>query len=772
MRTSVWVAAVAVMTLSAIPDLAAQVRGVTPTPIDTAAARRAAQPRDTLAAKRDSARADSTRRHDLIKWNETDSVMDALMKRAGYTATRYQGDTAVFDAQTHRLQLISKKGNKAGVNRDQTVLVGSNVVYSDSSKIIIARGDTVTLRDPQQQASDVIANGQMAYNIAEHRGVVTNITTSIAQTGEQWYVHGNAGAFVGDTTRGKETAFYVRSGTITSCDDSIPDYHFRAGEIKMVSKSLMVARPAVLYIGDVPILWLPFIFQDMRSGRRSGVIPPRFGLSEIFRNSPTYRRHLDNLGYYFAINDYMDAQVALDWRSGSRPSLGDPGYVRLNGEMQYRWLDRFVTGRLALSQLSQRDGTSNTALSWFHDQNFSQDSHLHADVNYVTNTAVQRTTTFNPVQVLASISSRIDYTTKLGPAAVDFGGQNTQHPGRKTVDRTFPTLSINSPTLALASWLDWTPTFSFNTNRQLNQDQVGEFTYRFFTDANGVPDSVLLKRNSRSTTSSFSTPVRIGGFSWNNQFTMSDNETDAPQTFVIQDPLDSARRTPRVFSKLYGTDIDWQTSFSLPSALHGSLNLSPVFSIVNVDPSHGFWVRSQLSDGQFVHQSKRIQTGLSATPTLFALFPGFGPVTRFRHAITPTIAYTYAPTGSLSTEFLQATNRSRQGFLGSLQQNQVSLTISQVLEAKLRSADTSSTAEPRKIKVLSVDFSSLAYDFERARKTHRSGFSTPNFTSNISSDLIPGFRGNIGWSLYQGDILSDSARFKPFRTDIGASLTL
>ena len=64
-------------------------------------------------------------------------------------------------------------------------------------------------------------------------------------------------------------------------------------------------------------MWLPFIFQDMRSGRRSGVLTPRFGVSEMFRNSPTYRRHLENLGYYFAINDYMDAQVALDWRSGA-----------------------------------------------------------------------------------------------------------------------------------------------------------------------------------------------------------------------------------------------------------------------------------------------------------------------------------------------------------------------------------------------------------------------------------------------------------------------
>jgi hypothetical protein len=71
-----------------------------------------------------------------------------------------------------------------------------------------------------------------------------------------------------------------------------------------------------------------------------------------------------------------------------------------------------------------------------------------------------------------------------------------------------------------------------------------------------------------------------------------------------------------------------------------------------------------------------------------------------------------------------------------------------------------------------MNFGSIAYDIERARKTHRSGFTTPNVNTSISSDLLPGFNGNVGYSLYQGDVLSDTARFKPFRESIGASFRL
>jgi hypothetical protein len=769
MRRAILLAYVA-LALGAHTDLAAQVR-TPPTPVRTPSTQR----RDTVLSKPDSARrdsiaADSARQKELIKWNEPDSVMRVLMTRPGYTATRYQGEVAVFNAQTHTLKLL---GKKAGVNRDQTVLVGDTILFNDSTKIVVARGETVILRDPQQQAADVIAHGQMAYNVELHRGVVTNLSTAIEETGQHWLVRGGVGTFVSDTTRGRETAFYVRNGEITSCDDSIPDYHFKSNEIKMISKNIMVARPAILYIGDVPIMWLPFIFQDIRSGRRSGVITPRFGVGELVRNSPTYRRHVENLGYYFALSDYMDAQVALDWRSGARSTVGDPGWVRLNGEMQYRWLDRFVSGRVGVFRHTQGDGSTNTGLSWSHSQSFSQSTHFTADINYVTNTFIQRTTAFIPSQVLANISSRASYDTKIGPASLSLGGTRTQHPGRTEVEQGFPTFSISVPTLSPASWLEWSsPSFSFSTDQILNSDGGAEFPFRYITNARGQRDSVRRVLDSRNTSSSFNTPIRIGGFTWTNSFSLADQENDAPALVKVRDVNDSSKVVPTIFAKTFSTAIDWRTSISLPGFLQSALKVTPSVSFDNVDGGSSFWRRTQLDGGKLVHQTKRLTAGLSASPTLFALFPGFGSVTRFRHSITTNISYGYAPAASISDEFLHSLNTSRQGYLGALAQNKVSLGLSHILEAKLKSSDTSSTAEPRKIKILSMNFSPLAYDFERARQTHRSGFATNEISSNVETDLIPGFHGGIAYSLYQGDILNDSARFKPFRERMDAGVTI
>src|SRR5688572_8665435 len=674
-------------------------------------------PQDTTRAA-DSTRADSARAKELIKWDAPDSLMTALLNRQGYSVTRYQGVKVRFDAKARTLYL---EGGPAGVARGVTLLVGDTITYNDSTKVVLARGDTLVLRDPERGSADVVALGEMIYNVELRRGSVTNITTSL-ESGEQWFVGGARAGFVSDTAKGKPTAFYVRSGTITSCDDSIPDYHFASKEIKLVSKTLLVARPAVLYIGDIPVFWLPFIFQDMRSGRRSGILTPRFGVNEIARNSPSYRRHIDNIGYYFALNDYMDAQLTLDWRSGASATESDPGWVRLNGEWRYRWLDRFLTGRFAVSRLSQRDGQRNTALSWGHQQDFSQTSHLTTDINYVTSTALQRRNTFDPRQALATIQSRVSYQQKFGPASFSIGGSRRQYPGREEVTQDFPNFSISTPTLALARWLEWTPSLNVNNSEQMKVDRTGEFAHRYFTTG-GVLDSTRLTSNSRISTLGFTTPLKIFGFSLSNTITMSDRENDNPVRIGVVDQDDPTRVTERVFARTFSTEIDWQTSFGLPQFLPTTLKLSPSISISNVDP-RSYWVRTEQSGGRFVHQSKRLSYGLSAAPTLFGLFPGIGPVSRFRHTLSPQISYSYAPPAKVSREFLAALNTSPAGYLGSLASNNITLGLSQVLEAKLRQTDTSSTAEPRKIKVLGIGMSPISYDFERKRATGNSGFTT------------------------------------------------
>ena len=764
------------------------------TPADTT---RRGGARDTTAAgvarqPGDSAAADTTRR-ELVKWAEPDSVMATLMEREGYTTTRYQGDVVTFDAGNRVLNL---QGGPAAVEREQTVLVGDTVIYNDSTQIVRALGDTVVLRDPSRGEDDLTSYGHIVYSIGQRRGQVSNVRTAVV-SGEKWFVGGKEAAFRTDTGSQSNASFYARGGAVTSCNDSVPHYHFESQELKLVRNRILVSRPAVLYIYDVPVMWLPFVFQDLREGRRSGIITPRFGIAELLRNSPTYRRTVDNLGYYFAISDYMDASVSLDWLSGARPADADdnPGFVRYNGEWNYRWLGRFLQGRTAASYLKQRDGQTNFAISWGHSQEFSQRTRLTTDINYVTSTEIQRQTTYNPYQVLATIQSRANYQSQLGPATLSLGGSQKQYPGREQMDREFPTLSISTRPVTIGDWFTWTPTLSATNSVSLANDQTGSTgLIRYFNDpTTGALDSTRLRQDIRRTSMNFTTPLRFFGFTWQNSFNVNDNVDNFPSSRVVEElrsrpdgGVDTVQAT-RIFARSYLTSIDWQTGINLPSLFQGTWNLTPSVQIVNTAPG-AFWVRSERTGERYVSQSKRLQYGLAISPTLFGLFPGFGPVSRFRHSLNPSITYNYAPEGQVSTEYLAAVGRSRRDYLGNLAQNSVSLSIQQNVEAKLRSEADTSPEGGRKAKVLSIASDPVTYDFVRFAELRRrsearggdpssltrwAGLTTNHWSYRLSSDLIPGFSFQSGYSLFLGDPQnSDTAEFKPYRESMSASFSI
>ena len=130
---------------------------------------------------------------EIVQWAETDSVMDALLSRPGYTPTRYQGKQAVFDADSRVLEL----SGSSAVQREQATLIADTIVYDDATKLVRAAAapkDTIILRDPTQGQADLVALGGMEYDLIRRRGVVRDLSTSSSQLGQTWYVHGDRAA--------------------------------------------------------------------------------------------------------------------------------------------------------------------------------------------------------------------------------------------------------------------------------------------------------------------------------------------------------------------------------------------------------------------------------------------------------------------------------------------------------------------------------------------------------------------------------------------------
>jgi len=679
-----------------------------------------------------------------------DMVIDSLLRLKGYRITQYVADTLVVqggDSQTIHLQ------GEAYVEREGTKLQADAIKYRQASCRLDAAGD------PQlfDQGTVLVGEG-MRYDTCIKRGTVRKALTDFQQGGATWYVRGDLAVDSGSTR------LYGANSEITSDDHPVPDYHFATGQVKWLNKNVMVARPAVLYVQDVPIMWLPFIFNDIRKGRHSGVLRPRFGLNDIVRPTRSYQRHIANVGYYFVPNDYLDFLVSGDWYANR--------YMAVRSQVRYHWLDQFVSGGLAFERDDELDLPSHSIrVGWQHQQSFSSRTRFNASIDYLTNTSVIQTNTVNPYLATASITSQLSFSKQLDWGTLSVGGNRHQEVGSGLITQGFPNVSLTPSPVNITPSITWSPGFSYTNQQTFHQLQAPVLV----PGDSGFPDTLTLFSDNRVTTLSLQTPLRVGPWNWTNSFALTDQTNNARQEYVIPDSTVPGGQRHLLYYRTFSTQVDWQTGINLPSLLSGTWKLQPGIAIVNQTSAGPFMVRNQFTGGDWVRQGKRLQFSAGLSPTFFGFFPGFGPLARIRHAISPIVSYRYAPGSAVSDEFARALDPTGRTLNArSDPQQTISVGLSQNFEAKLKPAagDTTGEHAPRKLRLLGINTSALAYNFEQAKQPGRTGWQTQTINNTFASDLLPGFSLSLTHDLWRGQAGVDTAKFDPFLTNLAASFSV
>jgi Tat protein translocase TatC len=689
-----------------------------------------------------------------------DSVLADLAQRPGFRAIRFRSDSAILFADQRRIFLRGEASTK----RDQTTLEADSIAYQESDCLIHATGDPALF----DRETVLTGFGGIRYNTCIRRGVVTDALTSFRQGPTDWFLRGNLAQ---DSSASR---LYASEGDITSCDLPVPHYHFSAREVKWISKTVMVARPAVLYIRDVPILWLPFVFQDARSGRRSGILIPRFGLNDIVRQDPGYNRQITNIGYYWAPNDYFDVTAKLDWFANR--------YVEYGAAGQYRWLNRFLNGTVRYSRLVEDNtGLRSTSIQWNHLQSFDLSTSLNLSLSYSSSGFAQRRNAIDPLTSTQQIVSNANFTKRFSWGTLALGGNRRQNLSDNSVSMLLPSFTITPKPIDIAHDVTWSPgltaTNNFETNFPILPPPVA-------IGPGGVLDTLGTTRDTRTTTVGFDTPIRFGGFNWANSFSYSDRKTDGPVVVgggsikvpdpSTPDPTDSIT-VAQVAIGDFGSDLNWNTGINLPTVFRGTWKLQPSLGVANATSAGAFLVRNRNTQGRWVGQGKRFSLGLTSSPTFFGFFPGFGPIARIRHSISPIVSFNYSPSASVSAQYARAVARPGQPLqLRSDPTQLLSVGLSQNIEGKSRRAanDTSSVDNARRFRILGIQTSSIQYDFEQAKRPGRTGWLTRTLSNQFQSDLLPGFNLSLTHDLWKGDVGVDSTKFDPFLQSVTASFAI
>ncbi len=676
-----------------------------------------------------------------------DSIIRALMEKSGYRVTRYAADSLNMQAATQEINLI---GN-ALLERESGTIQADTVNFLQEECQLRARGDPALF----DGGTVLVAEGDdgMSYDTCERQGLVHEALTNFNMTGVNWFLRG------GLAVDSASTRLYSSGSNLTSCDIPTPHYHFAAGKVKWVSNNIMVTRPVVLYVRDVPIFWLPFMFQDVRTGRRSGWLIPRFGINDLIRPSTGFRRSISNVGYYLALSNYYDLQLSFDWFSDN--------YVSLNGQVRYKWLDQFVDGNLSVSRIQENGGDNSLRLLWNHQQSFDQRTRLSASIDFASSSRVVEQNAVDPLLVTATLTSAVNFNKRFDWGTLVVGGRRTQNITDDLVTESFPTVSLTPAPFNIGNDITWSPTFSMTNNRTFNQP--GEVIE--VPPINGEAQFDSLRTSTRNTNINISTPLRIGRWNWQNSFAITDFVTNAASTVTTVDPNDTTQTLTQFFGSDFNTGIDWNTSFSLPILFPASWKLQPSVGIRN-STSGPFLLRNRNTNGNFVAQGKRLALGASMNPTVFGFYPGVGPLSRIRHSFSPQLRFDYAPAATVPDDYARALDPSgARGEIRSEPLQTMSLGLSQTFEGKFGLTQGDSLTDPRnarKIKILSIQTSSIQYDFEQAKEEGRNGWRTQTLSNSLTSDLLPGFSVRSTHDLWEGPVGFDTTAFSPFLTQVSA----
>jgi Tat protein translocase TatC len=722
---------------AALTDSAARARLRSGQAVDTAAARRLGLPAAPV-----------------YPLPEPDSTMRLLLQRPGYSVTRYRADSVTLFAETKRILLVKD----ARTEREGATLEAQEIDYLDAGGMLEARGSPMLFSE-----GNVLVGKAIRYFTTTKRGVVSGALTSFDQAGTEWFLRGNI------AQDSSSSRIYAHSSEITSCDLPDPHYHFSAGQVKWIHDQVLVARPAILYVRDVPVLWLPFVFQDGRPDRHSGILIPRIGISDVVRPAPSYKRQITNIGYYWAASDYFDLTTRFDWLAQR--------YTALELFGQYRWLDRFTNGSIGMSRQWVSGGGRSTGLRWDHHQVFSLSSSLNLSLNYLSNTSAVRRNAVDPLLTTQQITSALNYSHRYVWGTLALGGNLRQNIQNNSSTIQFPALTLSPKPFDIGQHVTWSPGLSFTTEwGRSNPLSAPSIAVR----PDGTLDTLVRTANSRSTVLSLDTPFRLWSFSWRNSVRVTDAEDDIPftRTEKIPDPANPGDSlvVSTTYKGKFSTGLDWDTGINLPLLFRGSWKLQPSVGVSNVVPGQPFLLRNLQTNGSYVSQGKRFTLNLSANPTLFGFYPGFAGLQRIRHSFSPTFSYSVAPAAGIPGDFARAAAAGGPAptTLVSPRIERLSVGLGQNIEGKRvrPDADTAGVDPGRKVRILSIATSPMSYDFEQARQPGRTGWTTQALTNSFQSDLLPGFNLSLTHDLWDGQVGVKGVAFDPFLQQVNLSFAV
>lgn len=608
-----------------------------------------------------------TIKKDSVLLKKGDSIqLDSIKPKEAIT------DIIIHTAKDYTIQNAKDKTvelyNEAHVIYTDIDLKAGIIIVDYLNNTLFAKGikDSTgyTQKPVFKQGGQESVQDSMKYNFKTKKAIIYGIRTK-QEPG--MFVLGEKAKRVNDST------IFMRKIRFTTSDKENPDYYIGVDKAKVVPNKKIVAGLSNLVIADVPTpVFLPFAYFPLGKNRSSGFIIPALQTGTSNRGIG-----IQNGGYYFAINDYVDLEILADAYSN-----GSWGF-RTNSQYYVRYkfagnfnlsFEKIIQSTRGFDDFSE---ATNFNVRWNQrqDTKASPSSNFSASVNIGSSQYFRQSLNeFNNSNILTNVfNSSVSYqkTFTGTPFNLNMNATHSQNTNTGAVTMAFPSLQVSMNRV-----------FPFAGKGGIKKNPLQKV---------GVTYNVQGEYRINTTEDEFFTPKMF--------------ET---ATAGVQHRADAS------------TNITFLDYFTLSP----SINYREVWSFQNIDKTYDKTiVNSDATMGAIVTDTIRgfntfreYSTSLNLSTNIYGTF-NFkkGRLKAIRHTIRPSISFSYRP------DFADRYNRTVQSNLAGTEfetyspfeggtslygtpgvglSNSIGLSLNNVIEGKVAPKDPDSDEEDRKITIL------------------------------------------------------------------------
>jgi len=309
----------------------------------------------------DTIRASNTGAEDIITYEAKDSLVYDIKERKVYLY-----NTAVLKYKDLKLE-----AGRITVNEETEILEAYGMPDTAGSDLII--------QQPLMfQGSEKFEGAKLTYDFNSQQGSVS-----------MGFSEAEVGYYFGDKIKKiSSEVLFIRDGIYTTSEDRVdPEYYFLSPKMKVIPNDKVIAQSVFLYIEGVPVFWIPFGVFPNRTGRSSGLIAPTFG------DDATYGTYISKLGYFWAINDYIDLALSGSYFTKGRLDM----FSRFRYALKYNFNGEIggAYSRLRLGESSDLDAriSDQWGITLSHFQQINPTTRIDGNLAFVSGKELINTST-------------------------------------------------------------------------------------------------------------------------------------------------------------------------------------------------------------------------------------------------------------------------------------------------------------------------------------------------------------------------------------------